>query len=39
MPDLPTLDVEGLTQLMSIILVSLGVFWGIHKAIQMAKRG
>ncbi len=35
--DMPTLDVEGLTQLMSIILVSLGVMWGINKAIQMAR--
>jgi len=37
MPDLPSLDIAGLTKLMSIMLVSLGVFWGINKAIQMAK--
>lgn len=39
MPDMPSYDVDGLVKLMSIILVSLGVFWGIHKAIQLAKRG
>ncbi len=38
MPDMPSLDITGLIQLMSIILVSLGVFWGINKAIHMAKR-
>jgi len=37
MPDLPTLDVLGLTKLMSITLVSLSVLWGINKAIQLAK--
>jgi len=37
MPDLPTLDISGLTELSSIILVALAVFWGINKAIQMAK--
>ena len=37
MPDMPTLDIVGLTKLMSIVLVSLGVFWGINKAIQIAK--
>jgi len=34
---LPILDVSGLIKLMSIILVSLGVYWSINKAIQMAK--
>ena len=34
---MPTLDIAGLTKLMAIILVSLGVLWGINKAIQMAK--
>ena len=37
MPDLPTLDVSGLFELFSIILVSLGVIWGINKAVIIAK--
>ena len=37
MPELPQMDVAGLLGLFSIILVSLAVFWGIHKAIHIAK--
>jgi hypothetical protein len=38
MPEMPSLDIAGLTELMSIVLVSLAVFWGINKAIHTAKR-
>jgi len=38
MPDMPTMDTDGLIELMSIVLVSLAVFWGINKAIHIAKR-
>jgi len=37
MPDLPSIDTAGLTELSSIILVALAVLWGINKAIQIAK--
>jgi len=37
MPELPQMDVSGILGLFSIMLVSLAVFWGIHKAIQIAK--
>ena len=37
MPDLPTIDIIGLGKLFTIILSTLGVFWGINKAILMAK--
>ena len=37
MPSMPTLDISGLSELMSIVLVSLSVLWGINKAIILAK--
>jgi len=37
MPYMPSLDVAGLGQLFTIMILSLSVFWGIHKAIQIAK--
>lgn len=39
MPEMPNVDTAGLLELFSIILVALGVFWGINKAIQIAKNG
>ena len=38
MPDMPSLDIAGLTELMSIVLIALAVFWGINKAIYIAKK-
>jgi hypothetical protein len=38
MPDLPTLDVSGLTELFTIILVSLAVMWGINQAVLFTRR-
>ena len=38
MPDMPTMDAQGLTELMAIILASLAVLWGINKAIHIAKK-
>jgi len=37
MPPLPQMDVSGLFELFTLILVSLVVIWGLHKAIYMAK--
>jgi hypothetical protein len=37
MPDMPSLDVVGLSGFMALILVALAVLWGINKAIIVAK--
>jgi len=37
MPSMPSLDIVGVFQLFSLMLVSLGIIWGINKAIQLAK--
>jgi hypothetical protein len=37
MPEMPTLDIAGLTAFITLILIALAVFWGIHKAIHIAK--
>jgi len=37
MPNMPTLDIVGLTGLSTLILVALAVFWGVQKAILVSK--
>ena len=34
---MPTLDIAGIGQLFTIMITALAVFWGVHKAIHMAK--
>jgi len=38
MPEMPTFDSDGMLEIMTIMLIALGIFWGLNKAIHVAKR-
>ena len=37
MPDMPTIDIVGLSGFMALMLASLAILWGINKAIKLSK--